>query len=53
MSTREEQAMRARGISYDTGLVRNGKTSRARCDPGVVRRELEIIRDDLHCTAVR
>lgn len=45
--------MRARGISYDTGFVRNGKSSRERFDPDVVKRELEIIRDDLHCTAVR
>ncbi|WP_101789523.1 hypothetical protein [Nonomuraea indica] len=45
--------MRAKGISYDTGFVRNGKSSRERFDPDVVKRELEIIRDDLHCTAVR
>ncbi len=45
--------MRAKGISYDTGFVRNGAISRERFDPDVVRRELTIIRDDLHCTAVR
>jgi hypothetical protein len=45
--------MRTKGISYDTGLVRNGGTSREHFDPEVVRRELGIIRDDLHCTAVR
>jgi hypothetical protein len=45
--------MRAKGISYDTGFVRDGKISRVRFDPDVVRRELAIIRDDLHCTAVR
>ncbi|SEG63349.1 hypothetical protein SAMN05444920_103591 [Nonomuraea solani] len=45
--------MRAKGISYDTGFVRNGGCSRERFDPGLVKRELEIIRDDLHCTAVR
>ncbi|NRQ36900.1 hypothetical protein HII36_34435 [Nonomuraea sp. NN258] len=45
--------MRAKGISYDTGFVRNGGFSRERFDPDEVRRELEIIRDDLHCTAVR
>ncbi|MEU5264172.1 hypothetical protein [Amycolatopsis sp. NPDC021455] len=44
--------MRAKGIAYDTGFVRNGEISRERFDPGVVRRELAIIRDDLHCTAV-
>ncbi|WP_242583978.1 hypothetical protein [Amycolatopsis sp. 195334CR] len=44
--------MRAKGIAYDTGFVRNGGTSREHFDPDVVRRELAIIRDDLHCTAV-
>ncbi|MFD1937380.1 hypothetical protein ACFSKW_38515 [Nonomuraea mangrovi] len=45
--------MRAKGISYDTGFVKNGAISRKRFDPDVVERELRIIRDDLHCTAVR
>ena len=45
--------MRAKGITYDTGFVRNGAISRERFDPEVVRRELGIIRDDLHCNAVR
>ncbi|MFF2957840.1 hypothetical protein ACFVT1_02715 [Streptomyces sp. NPDC057963] len=45
--------MRARGISYDTGFVKNGEISRKRFDPEEVERELRIIRDDLHCNAVR
>ncbi|MCK7627807.1 hypothetical protein MUU72_32755 [Streptomyces sp. RS10V-4] len=45
--------MRAKGISYDTGFVSHGHRGRARFDAEVVRRELAIIRDDLHCTAVR
>ena len=45
--------MRAKGISYDTGFIRHGAISRERFDPDVVRRELEIIRDDLCCNAVR
>lgn len=45
--------MRAKGITYDTGFVRNGVTSRQRSDADTVRRELEIIRDDLHCNAVQ
>ncbi|WP_316520507.1 hypothetical protein [Kitasatospora brasiliensis] len=45
--------MRTKGISYDTGFLRNGTYSRARFDPEVVERELRIIRDELHCTAVR
>ncbi|MEU2612205.1 hypothetical protein ABZ570_11565 [Micromonospora sp. NPDC007271] len=45
--------MRARGITYDTGFVRHGVNSRQRFEPKLVERELRIIRDDLHCTAVR
>ncbi|MFI9627423.1 hypothetical protein [Streptomyces sp. NPDC052042] len=45
--------MRARGISYDTGFVRDGEISRTSFDPKVVERELRIIRDDLRCNAVR
>ncbi|HXM59049.1 MAG TPA: hypothetical protein VOB72_26855, partial [Candidatus Dormibacteraeota bacterium] len=44
--------MRARGIGYDTGFTLEGGGARP-VGPEVVRRELEIIRDDLHCTAVR
>ena len=36
--------MRAYGISYDTGFVRGGGSSREPFDPEVVRRELRIIR---------
>ncbi|MFF9351907.1 hypothetical protein [Streptomyces sp. NPDC014734] len=45
--------MRARGISYDTGFVRDGANSRRVFDPAVVERELRVIRDELHCNAVR
>lgn len=44
--------MRAKGIAYDTGFVRNGEISLESFDVEVVRRELAIIRDDLHCNAV-
>ncbi|MGC4941726.1 hypothetical protein [Kribbella sp. DT2] len=44
--------MRAKGICYDTGFVRAGGNSREHFDPALVRQELAIIRDDLHCTAV-
>jgi hypothetical protein len=40
-------------MTYDTGFVRHGKISREDFDPVVVRRELTIIRDDLHCNAVQ
>jgi hypothetical protein len=45
--------MRAKGIAYGTGFVRHGEISRETFDPAMVRRELAIIRDDLHCTAVQ
>jgi hypothetical protein len=45
--------MRAKGMTYDTGFVRAGVISRTDFDPEVVRRELAIIRDDLHCNAVQ
>jgi hypothetical protein len=46
---RKDEHMRAKGIAYDTGFIYKGSVSRERFDPGVVRRELAIIRDDLHC----
>ncbi|WP_211762220.1 hypothetical protein [Kutzneria sp. CA-103260] len=45
--------MRANGITYDTGFFAGGTSTREPFDPDVVRRELRVIRDDLHCTAVR
>jgi hypothetical protein len=50
--------MQHRGVHYDTGTVFRGpgyaiSTRRAGLDLSVVRRELEIIRDDLHANAVR
>jgi hypothetical protein len=45
--------LRARGITYDTGFIRNEQVARKHFDPDVVRRELTIIRDDLHCNAVQ
>ncbi|TMD45569.1 MAG: hypothetical protein E6I93_16365, partial [Chloroflexi bacterium] len=48
----QERFLRAKGIGYDTGFSFDGVTRRP-FDHEVVRRELQIIRDDLHCTAVR
>jgi hypothetical protein len=45
--------VRAKGMTYDTGFIRQGEISRPRFDPEVVRQELAIIRDDLHCNAVQ
>jgi hypothetical protein len=45
--------MRGNGINFDTGFLSAGATTREPFDPEVVRREMHVIRDDLHCTAVR
>jgi len=45
--------MRAKGINYDTGFINKGVSSREPFDIEVVKRELQIIHDDLHCNAVR
>lgn len=42
-----------RGINYDTGFRSAGTTTREPFDPQVVKREMQIIHDDLHCAAVR
>ena len=44
--------MRVKGVCYDAGVVM-GVNWRPVFDRRTVRRELEIIRDDLHCNAVR
>jgi hypothetical protein len=45
--------MRFKGINYDTGFISAGTTTREPFDPNVVKREMQIIHDDLHCNAVR
>ena len=45
--------MRAKGINYDTGFFNAGTSTREPFDPAIVRREMQVIRNDLHCTAVR
>lgn len=49
--------MNRNGVVYDTGTVFSGPgyklNTRRRLDPRTVARELEIIRDELHCNAVR
>ncbi|MFD6274358.1 hypothetical protein ACFWFI_01995 [Streptomyces sp. NPDC060209] len=45
--------MRVFGINFDTGFTSAGTTTREPFDAAVVRREMEIIRDELRCDAVR
>lgn len=47
-----KRSLRARGIGYDTGFCVNGSFNRP-FDRALIRRELQIIHDDLHCNAVR
>lgn len=50
--------MNRRGVTYDTGVVFSGRRggglpTRPKLALAVAERELQIIRDDLHCNAVR
>jgi hypothetical protein len=45
--------MQRKGVCYDVGREMLGRNWRPDFDPKVVHRELGIIRDDLHCNAVR
>jgi hypothetical protein len=45
--------MRVYGINYDVGFSSGGTTTHEPFDPGVVRREMQLIREDLYCDAVR
>src|SRR5947209_1206523 len=45
--------MRIRGIVYDTGFVNAGVTTKEKFDTGIIKREMQIIKNDLHCNAVR
>ncbi|WP_127357110.1 hypothetical protein [Actinacidiphila soli] len=45
--------MRGKGVQYDTGTFPDGSNTRYTFDPPTVEREMRIIADDLHCTAVR
>jgi len=45
--------MRGKGITYDTGFLSAGTSTHEPFDPDVVKREMRVIHDDLHCSAVR
>ncbi len=45
--------MKRRGVCYDVGRVMWGQSWRPEFDPAEIQRELQIIRDDLHCNAIR
>ncbi|MEV2240344.1 hypothetical protein [Micromonospora sp. NPDC049891] len=45
--------MRVFGMNYDTGFVSAGSTTHEPFDAETVRRDLRVIREELHCDAVR
>ena len=45
--------MKRKGVNYDVGRVMMGENWRPTFDAKIVHRELEIIKNDLHCNAVR
>ena len=44
--------MNRRGVCYDAGRVMGGQDWRPEFSPEEARRELQIIKNDLHCDAV-
>ena len=45
--------MRIKGITYDTGFINSGVSTKEKFEPNLVKREMHIIKNDLHCNAVR
>ena len=45
--------MRGKGITYDTGFLTPVGSTHEPFDSDMVQHEMRIIRDDLHCNAVR
>ncbi len=45
--------MRRRGVNYDVGRVLEGRLTRPKLDPKEMHREIEIIKNDLHCNSIK
>lgn len=52
-TVRTAQTLRGKGITYDTGVFNAGVNTHEPFDPDIVKREMCLIHDDLHCNAVR
>src|SRR5258708_15491176 len=51
---KESAIVNRKGINYDVGtILHEGVSSRETLEPAIVFREIEIIRQDLHCNAIR
>ena len=48
-----EIILQLKGVNYDVGRVLQGRLTRTTLEPKVVQQELEIIKNDLHCNAVK
>src|SRR5487761_1396377 len=49
----DRQKLKRKGVCYDAGRMMLGEDWRPNYNPNIVSRELEIIKNDLHCNAVR
>ncbi|MGN7824004.1 hypothetical protein ACTJJB_28020 [Chitinophaga sp. 22536] len=45
--------MRIKGITYDTGFINLGVSTKEKFEPAMVMQEMQIIKNELHCNAVR
>jgi hypothetical protein len=45
--------MRIKGVTYDTGFINSGVNTKEIFEPNIIKREMQIIKNDLHCNAVR
>jgi hypothetical protein len=52
-AVRKARHLRGQGITYDTGFFHAGVSTRKTLETEVVKHEMHIIHDDLHCNAVR
>ncbi len=52
-AVRKTQSMHGKGITYDSGFFNDGVSTREPFDPEIMKRELQIIHNDLHCNVVR
>src|SRR5690606_38371820 len=50
---RRGDRVRGKGVNYDTGTHPAGRPTRVSFDGDAVRRDMRVIADELHCTAVR
>jgi hypothetical protein len=45
--------MRIKGVTYDTGFINAGINTKEIFDANIVKREMHIIKNDLHCNGIR